>query len=311
MNKNVYAGLALASGILCAVLFMVLTGLFENYFVRPGLGEIMVLAYRMTLSFMLGLYLFAILQWIVSKREKEYVPLVVVVDAVGGIILGSIASSLLMPLFSISLPEALGWIFDIIEFLPRIMVLVFVFLAVRFSCRYEKKLPQSMVKRYIFGGIGILILAVPLLASLRGFDFPARSPLAERHAWALKKFDETYPAAVAYIKNSPVIQADVGDNIAVGPASFLRNIVSYAIDGCWATYNLEVQGNRGRGTCRIEAVQSFQGDKSGVNVVDDPVYDPERWPMWEFNGRKVILKGPDSEAKSGTIEASNVVFYDK
>jgi hypothetical protein len=97
----------------------------------------------------------------------------------------------------------------------------------------------------------LAFLAVPMLGSgcmgdrYQGGEAPSGSP-EERHQWGVKKLGNTYLKGVKWVKNSDIVQHDVGKIVSVTPIGNSPCGCAFG-DGCSCGLSLEVIGTRGTG----------------------------------------------------------------
>jgi hypothetical protein len=286
----------IVSGILSGSFFGVGLTRFENNFVMEGLGELSVFAARAILGFFFGAWVVISVPWIFTLKVKHWHPFRVFLGVLAGAVAGMIAT-FFIHLWLIQLESdssflgdlkiwgtiysALGWVFILVH-------LGAVFIGIRLASRRTSGVPQRRSKRWVVALAGAAILLLPLFLSVRGRDFPSGGTMSERHEWALDEFGEYYLYAIEYIEASPIIRADVGDEIVVAPDPRSQNVVSGSIDGASGHFTLEVKGHKGKGTCRLVCIKDFHDDDVIWMIIGRPP------PQWEFQGEVVTLTVEDN-----------------
>jgi hypothetical protein len=97
----------------------------------------------------------------------------------------------------------------------------------------------------------LLFLVVAILVSgcmgdrYQGGKAPSGSP-EERHKWGVKKLGNTYLKGAKWVKNSDIVQHDVGKIVSVTPIGNSPCSCAFG-DGCSCWLSLEVIGTRGTG----------------------------------------------------------------
>ena len=268
MTKNRFALLVSFSSILFANGMAWVLPQCENYFIKDVDGW----QGRLLFGGILGAYIPAGLGWVLTKKEEYFIPaLIVFAVALGGVLA--------------SIPSIFSLIFLTFFAFHALTILIFfvsIFFVVRSACQHQKKVPQSFFKRVSWAALGFVILVMPLVVSFGGADFPRHGSITARHNWAMQKFNDRYnggyPFAVDFIRKSPVIRKDVGEDMMVAPAVNAKNEIWVSMDGSDGYFTLEVKGKKGQGICKINTIE-----KRGKEI------DWQHPPQWEFNGKTVAL----------------------
>ncbi len=244
-------------------------------------------------TFGLGLYLGLFLPWILSQKESWYAPWRVFGGVIAGVVIAYIITGQISRfLYNLDFPAyylilllipALGWAGGCWE------------------SRGQKPLPSKR-KRRIVGLIGLipfgLIIFLSVKLSIPKNDFPLKGSIEIRHAWAVQKFNDDYTTAVDFVKNAPKIQEDIGDVIAVAPAVGKPNfrIVGFGDPG-YASFTLEVNGEKGAGECALKVVLTYTDAKDyrKRKLITERA-------QWTFAGKSVQL---DEE---GNIDQREIEF---
>lgn len=288
MKNSIYSLLCVIAGFFVSAVGFVVIGLLENYYVGQGIGEMLIFSLRAFLSFFLGVYVFSISEWLLSKEEMKRMPLFVVASVALSIPLGALSGAFAMILLEKIFPgdyiisSWLRWVYWIIVF-------AFAYAGIYFFSGRRKAVSWPLKKRLIMSLTGFLLIVSPWLLSIRGLSFPRFSSIETRHKWALETFDHSkykpYSKAGEFIRNSPLIISQAGSNIVFAPAANGRNMITNGIDGSMAYFTLETKGDKGKGICRISVLIDYHSDKAeiGGGINNLPV-------IWEFEGRRVELE---------------------
>jgi hypothetical protein len=102
----------------------------------------------------------------------------------------------------------------------------------------------------------------------------------ERNQWGVAKMGTTYLQCGQWVKQSALVQADVGKILAVAPTGNNRCSCAFT-DGCRCYISLEVVGQKGTG--RFELRSAFTDALSrrlhfGLGI-------------WEFGGKETRVQG--------------------
>jgi len=136
-------------------------------------------------------------------------------------------------------------------------------------------------------GLVLLLLSSPMLLLMYGFAYgPGRGDhvgiapegsIKERRAWAKKEMFEYFELTDKWVRESTMIQSDIGKVIDVAPIGSPNRFVAGGFtDGSHCRMNLQVIGERGEGVLYLPVVDvnnSYQ------------LYDVSPWSTWTFGGK--------------------------
>jgi len=246
-NKNIVPIYGISGGLLLVCidnLLMRFGFLLQsyNYSITGFLGQVVDSIFRELCVFILGVYFGILVPWIFSKKNKDFVPYVVVVGLIAGGLIGFI--------LSLFVSRATYRIFTAMPILVMVISWGLMGLCAywggRYACRWEVKQPLLPKRRFFIAVVGIIIFGSPLFLTIKRTDFPGqKASISVRHEWAIKKFKSFYTDAIKYLNTSNVLREHIGDIVEIGP-TIGQNSVGSSPGEVLGQFTLETVGKKGK-----------------------------------------------------------------
>ncbi len=264
-----------------------------NYRVFSVLTQDIEKTIRDFFFFVLANFLGGFAVWFFSKREKNFIPIVVALGGVLGVFLGHLIANLIAFIFwNIFKRTALPGYF-LVQGIGYCIFVISYFFGIRIASSFERATPRSIQKRIVLGFFGVLLFSIPILCTIKWSDFPAQGSLAFRHAWAIEKFGNYYSQAAEKVRRSRVIQEDIGKISSLGPARHAANNVIYGFSDQETTFTFEVVGSQGTGVCQFYGLVPFP--------IVNPII-PYEEITWRYGGQKKTLVEGEKKSYSHRAE---------
>lgn len=284
-NKNLVPLWSILGGVLFLIIWA-FSGPFlksDNYAVVGTISarEMNEAIVKFLFVFALGAYVGAVVQWLLSKKEKDFIPPLVPIGIVIGAVLGFFLSGIFLS-FDLSFKSVFGRALMGIGVL--ILIPIGTFLGGCLACVLEIKKSPILGRRLFIVVCGaVLLFSLPLSFLVKSSllsRFPGeKAPISVRHDWASRKFEDFYIDTLGYLKGSSVLKNLIGEIKELAPTVGENkvHIVEQSAQPATGYFTLEVVGTKAKGiaSVKFKLIRPDKMEFSGQFVIDGKKIDLE------------------------------------